>query len=368
MTQTVNFVWRGDQTEEVFRQNNLFRERAELAHRRNPSERELETTVFLTPLEEFSQPFINELRELGYPVIDAGRLADEVSSRLPRIESAYARWRGIRHLGIVRYLVAKTLFQGESILVCDTDIIRGFPLSEVETMFGTEPYLLHGSSCMTWIPKGSALLENFSEASDLLETDHESYNERYWGFDDAAKVFEPHQTHGTDQAILLALIRSGDIKTDSHRESILNEQGWELFANWLSLTPREDPLTYSRRDHVDYVGERKVLASHLSNDTCNYFGQFVLQERVFDHHLSRDGHCITRFPKPYWISDDDTEPEVKALAAMRYDVLCIADKLGLRESRVNPFSRAAVAQRFYLEGDLSSICQEGVWGRSGVFA
>jgi hypothetical protein len=61
--------------------------------------------LVLEGYERFSDGYLGRLRELGYTVHDARALAQEHAARMPLFIKKYRGWGGIKHYGILRFLV-----------------------------------------------------------------------------------------------------------------------------------------------------------------------------------------------------------------------------------------------------------------------
>ncbi|WP_298331400.1 hypothetical protein [Asticcacaulis sp.] len=321
------------------------------------------TVLFLKGWSDLPQAYRDALLELGYDLIDGQSVAKQIEARIPVLVEALSTWGGIRHYGLLRFLVMREMFPGEGIITFDGDMVINAELDEIEAALGDRFYVLDDSSCFISIPKGHDFLDHFRDAAFLWNDDQDAFNRRFTQFEDPADVLKPAKINGTDQGLVLLLLKDGTISNES-QFSHLKEYGLIAFANWLMIEESIGrPITYERKNGVDYVRGRKLLVSHLSHDTCAYFGSFLYLKTILG---GGDVATLGRVPLPYehYAGERQDTDLFTFLLKARDSFNCFPQ---LTRLGVNPFSRTSVIRAFYEEGDFSSILNDRLWYREGCF-
>lgn len=318
--------------------------------------------LFLKGLEHLSASYKDELRDLDYQLHDVAQLSNEESAALPLFVDKYANWGGIRHHGLTRFLVIPRYFGQEDVITFDGDMVLNASFTDMEHAFQNSLYFLDGSSCFGSIPASSGFFETFRDSLVEFQKSPEAFARDVFSMT-VEDYFDPHISQGTDQAFILKLMESGRITLDNGQKR-LTDAGLIGFANWLFLDRKKAPYAYERRDNIDYLNGMKVLISHMSHDTCAYFGQFIHLWRM----SGSDGFATSgRMPLPYaHYADDEADPNVKRF----YDsIRNIYGQHGrwLETSGGNPFKRDAVLKALYEESDFSLVLREKNWHAAGFF-
>jgi hypothetical protein len=316
--------------------------------------------LVLEGYERFSDGYLGRLRELGYTVHDGRVLAKEHVLRIPVFVKKYRQWGGIKHFGLLRFLVIPRLFPGEDIISLDGDMVfnAGFGAA-----IGGSPYFLERSTCLGSIPASSGFFEIFEHHLLRAHADPDGYARNVMHLSSADDFLDPNRFLGTDQAFLRHLHNSGII--DFRHDHLLGEN-LIAFSTWLNIHQLGlGPYVYERKNGVDYVNDRKVLISHLSHDTWVYFWQPMMLSKLFGReNLAAFAHI----PHPY--------PHVGQAAqnnrAFKHFLVGMHETFRRHSAAIpvglNHFSRGAVIRHYDVESDLSEILNDGLWHTPGVFA
>jgi hypothetical protein len=168
--------------------------------------------LVLEGYERFSDGYLGRLRELGYTVHDARALAQEHAARMPLFIKKYRGWGGIKHYGILRFLVIPRFFPGEDIISVDGDMVFNSGLDEMEAAIGGELYFLRRSTCLGSIPAKSGFFETFEQHLLRAHADPEGYARDVMRLTGADDFLDPNRFLGTDQAFLRHLHSNGIIE------------------------------------------------------------------------------------------------------------------------------------------------------------
>ncbi len=304
-----------------------------------------------------------QLAEFGYEVIDAEQKSLEVEARIPSLRVVFKNWGGIQHYCILRILLLKHFFSGDSIVTFDGDMVVNSGFDEIRRAVDGRFYLLDNSTCFISIPARHDFLDIFEKYAFLWNDDPIALNEELFGSANPGDVYDPGVINGTDQGLVLLLREKGILQMEVDPK-ILTRHGMVGFANWLTLGDAlGEPVSYERRSGVDYINGRKILISHLSHDACAYFGSYLYMTRLFGEGWSEK---FGRLPLPYkhYGVQDPNNGFFDYLLSVRNATGAFPD---LSRYGLNPFSRAAVIDAFYESGDFSSVLNDRVWHASGVF-
>lgn len=319
--------------------------------------------VFLHGLDRLTPAYRDGLRAQGFAVEDASALAAELEPRLGVLRERWKHWGGIRHFGLLRFLVMARLFQGQPIVTFDADMILNAPFSALEAAVGEELFFLGGSSCFAAIPARTDFFALLEEHIARLLRDPEAYAREVAELPSAEALFDPMKLHGTDQGII-ALLQRRRVIANGPGTRRVQGSGLLPFANLLGLHRRGlQDLAYERKAGVDHLGGAPVMIWHMSNDLCAYLGQFVfLRDWLGEAAVPLFG----RLPVPrahYGIAGGDP-----ALGAMFGAVEQVAQHYRLAErTGRSPFSRERICRVLFEESDFGFVLDDRVWHTPGVF-
>jgi hypothetical protein len=311
----------------------------------------------------FSDDYLGRLRELGYTVHDARALAQEHAAKIPLFVKKYRHWGGIKHFGLLRFLVISRFFPGEDIISVDADMVFNAGLGEMEAAVGGDLYFLERSTCLGSIPAKSGFFETFEEHLLRAHADPDGYARKVMRLRSADDFLDPNRFLGTDQAFLRHLHNSGII--DFRHDHMLGDN-LIAFNTWLDIQQLGlGPYVYKRKNGVDYLNDRKVLVSHFSHDTWVYFWQPMLLSKLFGReNLAAFGRIPHLYPH--------IEQAAQNNLAFKHFLVAVHETFRRYSAAIpaglNHFSRGAVIQHYYVESDLSEILNEQLWHTPGVFA
>ena len=316
--------------------------------------------VFLHGLDRLSLRYRDGLRALGFGIEDASGLAAELEPRLGVLKERWARWGGIRHFGLLRFLVMGRLFGGQSIVTFDADMVLNAPFSALESAVGDELYFLGGSSCFGAIPARSDFFAVLEDHLGRMLADSEAYARDVAGLPSAEALFDPMQLRGTDQGLIFVMHRGKHIDIAPGLTRV-RRSGLLAFSNLLGLHNRGvKDASYARIGGVDHIGGQPVMIWHMSNDLCAHLGQFVfLRDWLGEDAVPRFGRLpVSR--AHYNLPGGDPE-----LGAMFAAVATVAGRYGLAGR--SPFSRERICRVLFEESDFGFILDDRVWHTAGVF-
>ncbi|SMF43113.1 hypothetical protein SAMN02982917_2193 [Azospirillum oryzae] len=319
--------------------------------------------VFMSGFDKLSDDYVYSLRELGYIIYNVQNISELYLNHFKNLSRAYKDWGGIKFFGCMRFLVIEDLFKGEDLILFDADMVLNTTLDEISEIYSGKQSFLGTSSCFGSIPSKSKFFDIFREHILLLEKDPEDYVRNVIGMESASSYLDPHKSGGTDQAFIKHLIEKGLIDQVNVEETLKN-LGYIGFPNWLLLNNDDgNQWEYKRCDGVDYLSEKKVLISHMSHDTCQVAGQYILLKEGFGvNNFEKMGGI----PLPYghYFENEDRERNYNFLAIIRE--FCRINKDCFDIDRY-PFSRGNIVQYFYSKNDFTGLFNDKSWHKKGVF-
>jgi hypothetical protein len=303
--------------------------------------------LFLEGLELLSSSYRQRLSELGYRLHNVEGLYKSLSCKY----TSLARFGDYEQKCFLRWLAIGEHFREATFVHYDADIVFNATPEELEADFEGLTFVLQG--CPAYTRVGDPVwLEIYRAELDRYVADIEGYSAEAWRQRPAfAATF--HERNGglwersiisSDQDLLQYLTLSRQLpQADA---VAINDRGSSaLFQNPLVIGRDIQlalPLTYERRNGIDYIGGRKVAFWHMQNDFCNYLGYAA---------FLRSARARGRIP---WVRAGRPWSYVVYRALRRGTPL---------------YSRGELMRRYFGEGsvDLGFVLNDRSFWESGVF-
>lgn len=354
-------VWNLMDSDEKFEETNPL---LYLAQRKSEIGSSLDIDVLvLSGFEKLSERYKSTLESFGVILHNATYLTRQVEVDFPRLAVNYERWGGIRHYGIMRFLIIPLMFPGEDICFFDSDMLPNARLEELKVEFLDKTFVLGGSTCLGAISDAEWWKE-LRRGAVLLETDPDKFAKTYAPGNSAEVCLDPKRAGGSDQALVKYMIASGALRQDDVPFFTADQGDLVLFPNWLHLGLKARGWKYQRHKGIDYLNGKKVGISHMSNDFCSFLGFFLWVKYV------KRWHDFGRLPAPYFALVEGAQDEEKTTLYRNVKKTYLT-KRALSSSVASiiddPFSRRSVLKHFYEDSDFSEVFNDKWWWQSDVF-
>ena len=321
--------------------------------------------LILSGYDTFDPEYLSLLDDAGYIIHDVGKEATRYREKLSNLVSAYESWYRIQYYGLIRFLIIGDMFRGEHVFAADSDIIGNATFDDLARSSEGKTFQTAQSSCFISI-NDDKWHDDYRTHLFAMNDDPHEFVRRHFAYEKPETYLDPKVAGGTDQAFLGHLARAGMIRDDvfpfytQHCDLV-----W--FPNWMHVGVAADalPWRYTRRNGVDYMNDKKVAFSHMSNDTCFHFGFFVMLRHVLGL------QDVGRLPVPYHGMDDaHADPRLKAMYSYVRTELEIQRNKTADVASLNhdPMLRQHVLAYFYEMNDFSQIFNGRRWWQPGVFA
>jgi|AGTN01.1.fsa_nt_gi hypothetical protein len=238
--------------------------------------------VLLDGYDRLGDAYREALIDTGYRVIDGSKAYRELSAKYPGLD----RFGEYEKKCFLRWLVIKELYGRSPFIHYDGDVVFNETPENLERRFGKHTFLMQGCPCFSVI-RDPAWMEIYEHSLDRFVADVEAYSEEAWAKREGYQRSALERWSGTryrpvitsDQDLISHLIHTGQLPQDSPKEIMRNnrdvmmfESPLYFFFHYMDMMP----MTYERRDGMDYFNGRKVAFWHMQFDFVNYL-KFVYE-------------------------------------------------------------------------------------------
>jgi hypothetical protein len=326
---------------------------------------------FLAGIELTPPRVLSAVRDLGGRIHDVHRLTSQLSRSHPRIASAYAKWGGIRHYAFLRFLVMRELFARESVLFFDSDILFNVSPDELAADFHTSNFVLANSTCMGIV--SGDWLDALRSLVELFDRDIVGFSSAVGFSGEPNELTDPIKLQGSDQALVRLASTAGLLPITNAPRFYSRNEKYLWSPSWLSLGALGAPLTYERRDQIDLVDGKAMVASHMSNDFVEYLGAYLFIRELgnfegFGRVPYPGASELTKVHGAYAggvLLPGQKTVLVRALAQLHEHRRRIEPRL--LAFIEDPFSRRNIIERFYRGGDFKEVFNDQIWWEPGVW-
>ena len=233
--------------------------------------------LFLEGLEQLSEGYRDRLSSLGYRLHDVQRSYEE----LKEAYSPLARFGDYEQKCFLRWLAIRDFCGGEPFVHYDADIVFNATPEEIEADFAGLTFVLQGCPAYTRV-SDPAWLTAYGVELDRFVADIEAYSAEAWRQRSALESVVRERNGAmwdrpilsSDQDLLQFLTVSGRLP-QADAAAVNRSSSTALFQNPLAIGRDihfRFPLSYARREGIDYINGRKVAFWHMQNDFCDYLG------------------------------------------------------------------------------------------------
>jgi len=233
--------------------------------------------LFLEGLNLLSEGYRERLSTLGYHLHDVERMYRRLRDRYKPL----ARFGDYEQKCFLRWLVIQHFCGNEPFVHNDADIVFNATPEEIEADFSGLTFMLQGCPAYTRVDDPT-WLKVYRVELDRLAADVEAYSGEAWRERPAfASTFRERngalwnrRILSSDQDLLQFLTLSGRLP-QADAATIGARCSTALFQNPLVIGSDIQiplPLSYERRNGIDYVGGRKVAFWHMQGDFSDYLG------------------------------------------------------------------------------------------------
>ncbi len=309
----------------------------------------------------FSESYRGRLRELGYVLHDCQALTHELAARFPTFADSYRNWGGIKHFGLLRFLVIPRFFPNEDIISIDADNIFNAGFAEIEAAIGGELYFVGRSTSLCSIPSRSGFFDVFETHLLRAHDNPERYARKEMLLENADGFLDPNRFGGTDQGFVRHLHSRGLIRI---RDDTLLAGNLIGINSWVNINRLGlGPYRYRRLDGIEYVNGRKVMVSHVSHDSWTYFWQPMMLSLLFGpENVGAFGQIPHLYPH---VVQGPANPAFRSFLAAMHETFRLNS--AAIPAGLNHFCRGAVIRHYYEKGDFSEIMNNRLWHTPGVF-
>lgn len=245
--------------------------------------------LFLEGFKLLSGGYRDKLSGLGYRLHDA----EDSYLQLKHDYAPLARFGDYEQKCFLRWLAIRDFCGDGPFVHYDADVVFNATPEEIEADFSGLTFMLQGCPAYTRVDD-PAWLECYADELGRFVGDMEAYSAAAWRqrpafattFRERNGALWDRQMLSSDQDLLQFLTLSGRIP-QADAASVNGRCSTAIFQNPLAIGSDIQiplPLSYERRDGIDYVGGRKVAFWHMQGDFCNYLGYATFCRRFGDNH------------------------------------------------------------------------------------
>ena len=302
--------------------------------------------VFLEGMDKLSDKYKAVLSSSGYVLHDASVIYASLCDRYRNLE----RFGNYERNCFLRWLVIHQYFGNVPFIHYDGDVVFNETPEVLEAAFEGLTFILQGCPALTCVNDPS-WLPRYTEQLDLFYNAMESYSHVAWmkraeyvhDFKEKNGCLWDRELISSDQDLLQYTTLAGYLPQDS-AATVNSRCGLALFQNPIRIArdiALPLPLTYERRNGIDYIGGCKVALWHMQSSFCDYMGyadyrkRLLVRGRTFEHERPRP---------PLYFS---------------YRIF----------RRLSPlYERLALYERYFSDGkDLSFLLNDKTYWQPGVF-
>jgi hypothetical protein len=349
--------------------------------------------VLVGDLTDVPDGYAARLEELGAQVHVETDVYLRLAAEFPNVVERFAGPYGIFSFALLRWLLVDALFPGETVACYDGDVVHAMPLADIAAAIGGRTGT--GTSTAFVAVGDRSWFESWRRNLKRLDSDLEGFWRRAADATGFAALPEVYR-YSAEEYFAKALIESGELPQDLELS---------LPGCWLLVQPQylprlyaytrppgashaPTPLVYRRSAGVDFLNDRPVAFWHLQKpflgllgvvnarpacglDTSarvrplDFYGFAATDEwvRMADEYLKEFPYPFDPYydEAPYPLDPvDDEERRV-----LRRHRRAMQQRHGFGPE--NPFSLAAVCERFFGEDDLSALFNPETWPVQGVW-
>ncbi len=239
--------------------------------------------LFLEGLSRLSYRYRDKLADLGYRLHDC-------EGDYRRLELGYAalgRFGDYQRKCFLRWLVLAEFVKGDSFTHYDADLVFNADPKEMELDGLT--FILQGCPAFTRV-EDSSWVVSYRRELDKFILDIETYSLYAWQqrtmylkvYREKNSALWDRPVLSSDQDFLQFLTLSGRLP-QANRSAVDDRSRLALFQNPLTIgedIAAELPLTYERKQGIDFINGRKVAFWHMQSDFCDYLGHATFRRRI----------------------------------------------------------------------------------------
>ncbi len=202
------------------------------------------TVVFLKGLSHLSPAYIEELKEVGYEVIDAESAYRKYSDQYASLD----RFGTYEKKCFLRWLIIRDLYGSTPVIHYDGDIVWNIPVEKVSDMMKGKTFVLDGPAFT--VISDNSWFEIYEKELQQFASDVDSYGTDWVGT-------EFRRSIGSDQDLIQYLIQNKKLPQDTFSSS-----KYLFIENPLEANEKEwgkMPFWHMQTDFIHYLNLRYML-------------------------------------------------------------------------------------------------------------
>ena len=302
--------------------------------------------LFLEGMTQLSAGYREKLSNSGYVLHDASAIYQSLCGRYRALE----RFGNYERNCFLRWLVIHEYFGDIRFVHYDGDVLFNATPEELEDAFQGLTFILQGCPAVTFV-SDPAWIKSYIKQFELYYNAMENYSRAAWikraeyvtNFKEKNGCLWDRELISSDQDLLQFATLAGYIP-QIDAATMNSRSNFALFQNPIRIARDIElplPLSYERRNGIDYIGDRKLAIWHMQSSFCDYMGfadyrkRLFLRGRTLEHERPRP---------PLYLS---------------YRIL----------RRISPFyERISLFERYFTDGkDMSFLFNDQTYWQPGVF-
>ena len=330
--------------------------------------------LFLEGYEFLEERYRVSLHELGFNLYNVRKIYSELREKYPLL----GRFSDFNQKCFLRWLVIKEFFSGEKIIHYDADVVFNDDPSMFLSKMNGKTFVLQGCPALTCISDIS-WFSHYEENFNFFANDIERYSKTAWVEREGWELSEQYKWAGqrdkkiiaSDQDLISHLIHADRIPQNEPYEVLSGFSNHIFFENPLYIHAYSPwcenlPFNYKRIADIDYINEKRVAFWHMQSDFNGYLAKCINAFKFFKFLKIRVPNDLTFKDIIVPTSFDDVShfkrSKFNNLNGRILDfVLRMISKIRGKNSRLEMY------RLFFAKNDFSSVFNDKIWWKDGVF-
>ena len=330
--------------------------------------------LFLDGYDYINGGYRGSLQELGFNLYDVKNIYSDLEEKY----SLLNRFSDFEKKCFLRWLVIKEFFSGEKIVHYDGDVVFNEDSLVLSRKLEGKTFVLQGCPALTCISDVD-WFSHYEDNLNLFVNDIERYSKHAWIEREGWELSEQHKWAGqryrkiiaSDQDLISHLIHTDRILQNKPSEVLNCFSEYILFENPLYIhaySPWREtlPFSYKRIDNIDYINEKRVAFWHMQSNFISYLVKYSSYSQLIKllkirlpNDLEFKDIAVSRSIVD--ISCSKTDKYKKYKGRILNLVLRSIKKIKRKHYRLDMY------HEFFDKNDFSSIYNNAVWWKKGVF-
>lgn len=314
------------------------------------------------------------LQELGFNLYDVQKIYSDFAAKY----SSLNRFGDFEKKCFLRWVVISEFYSKEQIVHYDGDVVFNEDPHIMLSKMNGKTFVLQGCPALACISDANWFYY-YEESLRIFSSDIEGYSKQTWIEREGWELSERYKWSGqrdrkiigSDQDLISHLIHGDKIPQSKPSEVLNCFSEYILFENPLYIHAYSPwcetlPFSYKRIDDIDYINGKRVAFWHMQNYFINYLVKYINTSQIIK--LFK-----LRLPNDLTFTDNIVPNSITDLSFSKADkfkatdgrllnlLLRIIGKIRGRRSRLE------IYRLFFDKADFSSIFNNQVWWKDGVF-